>query len=174
MRVWDESLRDADPVTIARVLAGVAEQETPDIVLTGAQSADLGHGATGSVLARILGLPHAAVVLGVEWDGGDAMTVTRELEGGIRQQLSLPAPALLTIQTGGNTPRYATMRMIKQARKKPVAAVDGAGVGLEQAGAVVRRLYEPPRSGRAAMIEGDAAAVAATIAGIIREKRGEV
>ena len=174
VRVWDDSLRDADPVTIARVLAGVAEQETPDIVLTGAQSADLGHGATGSVLARILGLPHAAVVLGVEWDGGDAMTVTRELEGGIRQQLSLPAPALLTIQTGGNTPRYATMRMIKQARKKPVAAVDGAGVGLEQAGAVVRRLYEPPRSGRAAMIEGDAAAVAATIAGIIREKRGEV
>ena len=134
-------------------------------MLTGAQSADLGHGATGSALARILGLPHAAVVLGIEWDGGDAMTVTRELEGGMRQQLSLPAPALLTIQTGGNTPRYATMRMIKQARKKPVAVVDGAGVGLDQAGAVVRRLYEPPKSGRAAMIEGDAAAVAKAIAG---------
>ena len=158
VRVWDESLRDADPVTVARVLAGVAGQEQPDIVLTGAQSADLGHGATGSVLARILGLPHAAVVLGVEWDGGDAMTVTRELEGGMRQQIALPAPALLTIQTGGSTPRYATMRMIKQARKKPLAVVDGAGVGLDQAGAVVRRLYEPPKTGRAAMIEGDAAA----------------
>ena len=173
VRVWDESLRDADPVTIARVLAGVAGQEQPDIVLTGAQSADLGHGATGSVLARILGLPHAAVVLGVEWDGGDAMTVTRELEGGMRQQIALPAPALLTIQTGGSTPRYATMRMIKQARKKPLAVVDGAGVGLDQAGAVVRRLYEPPKTGRAAMIEGDAAAVAAAIAAIVRDKRGE-
>ena len=173
VRVWDESLRDADPVTIARVLAGVAAQESPDMVLTGAQSADLGHGATGSALARILGLPHAAVVLGIEWDGGDAMTVTRELEGGMRQQLSLPAPALLTVQTGGSTPRYATMRMIKQARKKPIAVVDGADVGLDQAGAVVRRLYEPPKSGRAAMIEGDAAAVATAIAEIIRDKRGE-
>ena len=174
VRVWDESLRDADPVTIARVLAGVAAQESPDIVLTGAQSADLGHGATGSALARILGLPHAAVVLGVEWDGGEAMTVTRELEGGMRQQFALPAPALLTVQTGGSTPRYATMRMIKQAKKKPIAVVDGAGVGLDQAGAVVRRLYEPPKSGRAAMIEGDAAAVAKAIADIIREKRGDV
>ena len=173
VRVWDESLRDADPVTIARVLAGIAAQESPDIVLTGAQSADLGHGATGSALARILGLPHAAVVLGIEWDGADAMTITRELEGGMRQQLSLPAPALLTVQTGGSTPRYATMRMIKQARKKPIAVVDGAGVGLDQAGAVVRRLYEPPKSGRAAMIEGDAAAVAKAIADIIRDKRGE-
>ena len=174
VRVWDEALRDADPVTLARVLAGIAEQETPDLVLTGAQSADLGHGATGSALARILGLPHAAVVLGVEWDGGEAMTLTRELEGGMRESISLPAPALLTIQTGGNTPRYATMRMIKQAKKKPIAVVDGAGVGLDnQAGAVVRRLYEPPRAGRAAMIEGDAAAVAKAIAGIIRGKRGE-
>ena len=173
VRVWDEALRDADPVTVARVLAGVAGQEAPDIVMTGAQSADLGHGATGSALARILGVPHAAVVLGIDWDGGETMTVTRELEGGMRQQLALPAPALLTIQTGGNTPRYATMRMIKQAKKKPVAVVDGAGVGLDQAGAVVRRLYEPPKSGRAAMIEGDAAAVAAAIAGIIREKRGD-
>ena len=143
------------------------------MVLTGAQSADLGHGATGSVLARILGLPHAAVVLDIEWDGTDAMTVTRELEGGMRQQIALPAPALLTIQTGGSTPRSATRRMIKQARKKPVAVVAGAGVGLDQAGAVVRRLYEPPRSGRAAMIEGDAEAVAKAIAGIIREKRGD-
>ncbi len=174
VRVWDESLRDADPVTVARVLAGVAAQESPDIVLTGAQSADLGHGATGSALARILGLPHAAVVLGIEWDGTDAMTVTRELEGGMRQQFALPAPALLTVQTGGSTPRYATMRMIKQARKKPIAVVDGADVGLDQAGATVRRLYEPPKSGRAAMIEGDAESVAKVIADIIRDKRGEV
>ena len=101
------------------------------------------------------------------------MTVTRELEGGMRQQLTLSAPALLTVQTGGSTPRYATMRMIKQARKKPIAVVDGASVGLDQAGAVVRRLYEPPKSGRAAMIEGDAEAVAKAIADIIRDKRGE-
>ena len=66
------------------------------------------------------------------------------------------------------------MRMIKQARKKPITVVDGADVGLDQAGAVVRRLYEPPKTGRAAMIEGDAAAVAKAIAEIVREKRGDV
>ena len=173
VRVWDESLRDADPLTVARALAGVAVREEPDAILTGAQSADLAQGATGSALARILGLPHAAVVLDVDWDGDGEMTVTREIEGGTRQRIALPAPALLTIQTGGNTPRYATMRMIKQARKKPIALVDGATVGLDQAGAVVRRVYEPPKTGRAAMIEGDAAAVARAIAGIVREKRGE-
>ena len=173
VRVWDKALRDADPVTIARALAGVAEREQPDLILTGAQSSDLAQGATGSALARILGVPHAAVVLDIEWAGEGTMTVTRELEGGLRHRIVLPAPALLTIQTGGNTPRYATMRMIKQAKKKTIAVVDGAAVGLDQVGAVVRRLYEPPRSGRAAMIEGDAAAVAKAVAGIIREKRGD-
>ena len=173
VRVWDETLHDADPVTIARALAGVVKQEEPDLILTGAQSADLAQGATGSALARILDLPHAAVVLGVAWTGGETMTVTRELEGGTRHRIVLPAPALLTVQTGGNTPRYATMRMIKQAKKKTIAVVDGSAVGLDQAGAVVRRIYEPPRTGRAAMIEGDAAAIARAVAGIIREKRGE-
>lgn len=173
VRVWDETLRDADPVTVARALAGVVEQEKPDLILAGAQSADLAQGATGTALARILGIPHAAVVLGVEWTGGETMTVTRELEGGTHHRIELPAPALLTVQTGGNTPRYATMRMIKLAKKKAIAAVDGSAVGLDQAGAVVRRIYEPPKTGRAAMIEGDAAAIAGTIAGIIREKRGE-
>jgi electron transfer flavoprotein alpha/beta subunit len=112
-------------------------------------------------------------VLGAEWTGGETMTVTRELEGGTRHRIVLPAPALLTVQTGGNTPRYATMRMIKQAKKKTIAVVDGSAVGLDQAGAVVRRIYEPPRTGRAAMMEGDAAAIARAVAGIIREKRGE-
>ncbi len=172
VRVWDDSLQAADAVTIARALAGVVQQEMPDLILTGAQSADLGQGATGSALARILDLPHAAVVLGIDWDGGNAATVTRELEGGVRHQIAVPAPALLTVQTGGNTPRYATMRMIKQAKKKPIAVVDGSAVGLDQAAAVVRRIYEPPRTGRAEMIEGDAAAIAKAIAGIVREKRG--
>ena len=175
VRVWDESLRDADPVTLARVLAGVAAQESPDIVLTGAQSADLGHGATGSASG-----PHPGPAARgrrsrhrVGRDGRDDRH-PRARRRHAPAILTLPAPALLTVQTGGSTPRYATMRMIKQARKKPIAVVDGASVGLDQAGAVVRRLYEPPKSGRAAMIEGDAEAVAKAIADIIRDKRGEV
>jgi Fe-S oxidoreductase/electron transfer flavoprotein alpha/beta subunit len=172
VRVWHESLAAADAVTIARCLAGVAAQEAPDLILTGVQSADLAQGATGTALARILRLPHAAVVVGLEWDGGAKLTVTRELEGGVRHRFELPAPALLTIQTGINTPRYATMRMIKQARAKPTTLIDGVSVGLAENAARLRRLAEPVRTGRATMLEGDAASAAKAIAALIREKRG--
>jgi electron transfer flavoprotein alpha/beta subunit len=99
--------------------------------------------------------------------------VTRELEGGLRHRFELPAPALLTIQTGINTPRYATMRMIKQAKAKPIAVVDGAGVGLAENAARLYRLSEPVHTGHATMLEGNAEAVAKAIAAIIRKKRGE-
>jgi Fe-S oxidoreductase/electron transfer flavoprotein alpha/beta subunit len=173
VRVWDDSLAPADSITIARALAGVARQENPDLILTGAQSGDLAHGATGVAAAGILNLPHAAVVLSVEWDGGARMNVTRELEGGVRQRIALPVPALLTIQTGGNTPRYATMRMIKQAKQKPISVLDGASVGLQQTGAIVQRIYGPERTGRARMFTGSAAEVALAIADIVHEKRGD-
>ena len=172
VRVWHDTLVEADAVTLARCLAGVAAQEAPDLILTGVQSADLAQGATGIALARILGLPHAAVVVGLEWDGGARLTVVRELEGGVRHRFELPAPALLTIQTGINTPRYATMRMIKQAKAKTIAVVDGSSVGLAENAARLRRLVEPARTGRAQILEGDAAAVAKALAALIREKRG--
>lgn len=173
VRVWDDSLAAADPVTIARALAGVAAREEADLILAGVQSSDLAQGATGTATARILGLPHAAVVLEAEWDGGATLTATRELEGGMRHRFELPAPALLTIQTGGHTPRYATMRMIKQAKKKTIDVLDGASVGLDQAGAQLRALTVPVKSGQAEMLEGGAAEVAKAIADIVRKKRGD-
>ncbi|PPR21675.1 MAG: hypothetical protein CFH38_01314, partial [Alphaproteobacteria bacterium MarineAlpha10_Bin1] len=173
VRVWDESLAAADPVTVARALAGVAKLEEADLILAGVQSSDLAQGATGTATARILGLPHAAVVLEAEWDGGATLTATRELEGGMRHRFELPAPALLTIQTGGHTPRYATMRMIKQAKKKTIDVLDGASIGLDQSGAQLRRLTVPVKSGQAEMLEGSAAEIAKAIADIVRKKRGE-
>ena len=71
------------------------------------------------------------------------MRVKRELEGGWFQWLAMPLPALLTIQTGGNRPRYATMRMIKQAKQKTIDVLDGASVGLDQAGARVAWAHWP-------------------------------
>jgi len=108
VRIWDERLRNADPITIARAIAGVAATEQADLILSGTQSSDHAHGATGTALARILGLPHSSVIAAVEWDGTETMTVTRELEGGTRHVLQMPTPAVLSIQTGTNTPRYAT------------------------------------------------------------------
>lgn len=171
VRVWDDSLIGADPLTVARAIAGVARLENPDLVMAGVQSSDHAHGATGTAVARILGLPHAAVVVGCDWDGGPKIRLTRELEGGTRHSFELSTPAVLTIQTGINEPRYATMRMIKQARKKPLVVVDGSAVNDGSAGYAVRRMYVP-ESTRAEMLTGSPDEIASVIAGIIREKTG--
>ena len=171
VRVWDNALVAADPLTVARAIAGVAVLESPDLILTGVQSSDHANGATGSALARILGLPQAAVTVGLEWDGREKLIVTRELEGGTRHKIELPSPAVVTIQTGINTPRYATMRMIKQAKKKPLEVVDGSSVIDGGGGYRVRRMYVPEQT-KAEMLNGSADDIATFIADLIREQRG--
>ncbi|WP_371225827.1 heterodisulfide reductase-related iron-sulfur binding cluster [Roseovarius sp. 2305UL8-3] len=172
VRVWDDRLANADPVTIARAIAGIAVAEQPDLILSGTQSSDHAHGSTGTALARILGMPHGSVIASVEWDGAGDMTVVRELEGGTRHVLTMPAPAVLAIQTGTNTPRYATMRMIKQAKKKPLEVVDGSALIDGGGGYRVRKMYTPVQE-KAQMLEGTAEEVAEQIATLIREKKGE-
>lgn len=171
VRVWDESLTDADPITIARLLAGVALQEQPDLIIAGAQSGDQANGATGTALAKMLKLPVAALVVETEWNGGPSMHVTRELEGGLRHQIHLTVPALVTMQTGANVPRYATMRMVKLAKDKPVVHIDaGSEAGVSRA-AAVHRMLVPPAS-RAEILQGGPDEVAAAIVKIIQEKMG--
>lgn len=172
VRVWDESLACADPVTIARAIAGIATAEQPDLIFTGVQSSDHAHGTTGTALARILGMPHSAVIIGVEWDGSEKLSLVRELEGGARHLFELPSPAVLAIQTGINEPRYATMRMIKQAKKKPLEVVDGSSVQDGTGGYVVRKMYVPEQT-KAEMLDGNPEEIATAIANVIREKMGE-
>ncbi|HEY1565485.1 MAG TPA: electron transfer flavoprotein subunit beta/FixA family protein, partial [Solirubrobacteraceae bacterium] len=111
VRVWDESLKDADPLAVARVLAAAVGREEADLVLCGVQSSDAVNGATGVALAGYLDLPHVAVIKELEYDAaGSTATVKRELEGGLVEVLRVRTPALLTIQTGINEPRYANLR----------------------------------------------------------------
>lgn len=116
VRVWDDSLQDADTLAVAKVLATVIEGESPDLVLCGVQSSDAVNGATGVALSGFLGVPHVAVVKEIDLDGS-TLTVHRELEGGLVEVARIGLPALLTVQTGINEPRYATLRAIKQARE---------------------------------------------------------
>jgi len=171
VRVWHDDLVGADPMTIARVLAGVAAREQPDLILTGAQSSDHGYGATGTALARILGVPHAAVVIAMEWDGAASLKITREVEGGTRHSFTMASPAVIAVQTGINVPRYATMRMVKQAKQKPLAVVDGAGAQDGSGGFAVRRMYKPQFE-KAQMLSGSAADIAKFIMSVVREKMG--
>lgn len=171
VRIWDDSLSNADPITIARAIAGIAKAEDPDLIFTGVQSGDQAHGATGTALARILNAPHAAVIIGVEWDGKGQLKLTRELEGGMRHTFDLQAPAVVAIQTGLNTPRFATMKMVKQAKQKPLVVVDGAGAKDGSGAYVVRRMYVPEQT-KAEMLTGTPGDVAKFIADLIRDKKG--
>src|SRR5204862_1487458 len=102
-----------DPIQVARALAEVVREESPDLVFTGVQSADSVQAATGAALAELLELPRVAVVTKIDLAEGTA-TVNRELEGGLVDIVEVDTPALLTIQTGINEPRYATLPAIKQ------------------------------------------------------------
>jgi electron transfer flavoprotein beta subunit len=156
-----------DPISTARALADVVAAESPDLVLTGVQSADSVQGSTGVALAELLGLPRVAVVTKVEWSGSGPATVDRELEGGLVDVVEVDTPALLTIQTGINQPRYANLRAIKQAEQQEIAV---AGAAADEPAYRVRRMFTPPRGAGAELLEGSAAQVAQQIAELLKER----
>lgn len=166
-----------DALAVARLLARAIEPEAPDLVLCGVQSSDGATAATGTALAAALKLPRVAVVRTIEHEDG-AFTVRRELEGGLVELLRLRAPALLTVQTGINEPRYATLRGIRQAKEKPRTSISPGELGFDDdallAGAGSRRtgLADPPEGRGAEMLDGDSTALASQIAAIIKAKVG--
>jgi electron transfer flavoprotein beta subunit len=179
LRVWDAAIEGSDPIAIARVLAAAARREAPQLLFAGVQSSDQAFASTGIAAAAFLGWPHAAVVSNLSYSPGAKTAVfRRELEGGLLHEVEIQCPAVLTIQLGINTPRYASLRSIKQAAAKPVEVLSLADLALRaadvgEAGSLsrVRRMYVPDK-GRAQLIEGDAAQQAARLADIIREFKG--
>lgn len=122
LHVLCDDIAERDALGVARLLAAAIKPESPDLVLTGLQSEDLGLGQTGVILAELLGLPHATLILHVEkTDSG--IEVKRELEEGWFQNIQLPLPAVLTIQSGGNKLRYATLMGIKRAKTKELRQI---------------------------------------------------
>jgi electron transfer flavoprotein beta subunit len=156
-----------DPISTARALAGVVAAESPDLVLTGVQSADSVQGSTGSALAELAGLPCVAVVTRLEWAGAGSAVVDRELEGGLVDVVEVETPAVLTVQTGINQPRYANLRAIKQAEQVDIAVV-AADAG--EPAYRVRRMFAPPRGEGAELLNGSPADVAQRIVELVRER----
>jgi electron transfer flavoprotein beta subunit len=179
VRVWDDAVEGSDPIAIARVLAAVVRKEAPDLVFAGVQSSDHAFASTGMALAGLLNWPHAAVVNQLTYrPGAVRASIRRELEGGLLQAMEIACPAVLSIQLGINTPRYASLRSIKQAAAKPIETLSlsdiGLGdgdVGVAGSRSRVRRMYVPEK-GRAQMIEGTVPEQAARLAAIIKELKG--
>jgi electron transfer flavoprotein beta subunit len=162
-----EAQERLDPIQVARALAEVAGAESADLVFTGVQSADSVQAATGTALAELLGLPRVAVVTNIELADGKA-TVNRELEGGLVDVVEVDTPALLTIQTGINEPRYATLRAIKQAEEKEIEVRQPTDLG--EPAYRVRRMLVPPKGEGAEMLNGSPAEVAQRIKEIVVER----
>ena len=143
-----------DPLVLSRILAKALEAEQPDLVLTGLQSDDLGYGQTGVILAELLGVPHATLIMNIEATA-DGIRVKRELEDGWFQNVDMPLPALLTIQSGATKLRYATLMGIKRAKTKEVKhlTADDLGGGTEPS-VTVSRICLPRKSKQSQIFDG--------------------
>ncbi len=173
IRIEDERIATYDPLMVARVLAGAIKDQEFDLIFTGCMAEDYGQAATGVALAEILGVSHAAYVKKVEVEDGK-VKAHRELEGGLMEVVEITLPAVLTIQTGINEPRYAPIRGIRQAQKKElkVMNLDDLGIPAGEVGAegsllVLEKLYIPVVESKAEIIEGEPDEKAEKLASIL-------
>ena len=163
----DAALAGGDSLATGRALAAALAREELDLVLTGSQSDDLGYGSTGSVIAGHLGWPHAWLVMGLEVEEGGTAKVTREMEAGLNEVFRVKLPAVIEVQAGINTPRYASLKGIMQAKRKPIDQLGAGDLGVDaaQLGAAGSRLEIlsvafPDSGAEAEIIQGDAATAA--------------
>ncbi|HEX5474913.1 MAG TPA: electron transfer flavoprotein subunit beta/FixA family protein [Vicinamibacterales bacterium] len=167
VHVESDGLATADADAVAAALAVALRDERVDLVLTGLQSDDQGFGQVGVVLAERLGFPHATIIMEVD-ASGDGLRVKRELEGGWFQWIRLPRPALLTIQSGINQLRYATLKGIMAAKKKEIRKV--AAPPAPPATQRIVTLAFPEKGKQTQMIPGSAAQAAQTLVTRLREE----
>jgi len=167
----DAAFSSYDAGNTARAFSAAIKEEKFDLIFTGLQSDDYGFAQTGVILAELLGWPHATIIMQIE-KTESGIRVKRELEAGYFQFVDMPLPAVLTIQSGINKLRYATLIGIKQAKNKPLrkvtlAEVQGELVPNRQK---VERLYIPQKSKKTEVLEGPPAEVAKKLVDKLRNE----
>jgi electron transfer flavoprotein beta subunit len=162
----DPAFAGLDSFGMARVMAKALEAEKPDLIVTGLQSDDFGAAQTGVILAELMGLPHSTIIMQIEVQG-NSIKVKRELEAGFFQFIEMPLPALLTIQSGINKPRYATLKGIMAAKNKPLKKLSMADLGLSGGDLAplqkITRVYVPEKRSKTEFFEGSSKDVAAKL-----------
>jgi electron transfer flavoprotein beta subunit len=151
----------------ALAISRAVRKENPDLVVTGLQSDDYGHAQTGVIIAELLGLPHSTIIMEIQVNDR-TLKVKRELEAGWFQWIEMPLPALLTIQSGINKPRYATLKGIMGAKNKPIEKLTPEALGLSAADLTPRqkitKVYFPVKQAKAEFFEGSPKEIAAKLA----------
>ena len=165
IHVQGDHLASADAFTTAGALAAAIAGEQVDLVLTGLQSDDQGFAQVGVILAEKLGTPHSTIIMDVQVEGAE-LKVKRELEGGWFQWIRMPLPAVLTIQSGINQLRYATLKGIMAAKKKEIKAVPAAAAAAKQR---ITAIYVPSKGKQTKLIQGSPAEAGKELVRVLRD-----
>ncbi|RLI05845.1 electron transfer flavoprotein subunit beta [Candidatus Bathyarchaeota archaeon] len=175
-RLDDEAFKRSDGYVIAKILYSAIKNMKYDLILTGVQASDDGYAQVGVTLAEMLGIQHASMVKKVEVKNG-FVRVHRELEGGLEEVVEVKLPAVLTIQTGINEPRYVSIAGIRRAARKEIKVLGLAELGLKkeevgEAGSPTRleRLFVPEATKKTEILTGDPSTVATKLSEILKEK----
>ncbi len=175
----DERFVTLDAFNIARAFAAAIKDESFDLIFTGLQSDDFGYAQTGVLLAELLGWAHATIIMQIEAgvNGGaegrpGGIRVKRELESGYFQYVEMPLPSVLTIQSGINKLRYATLIGIKQAKNKPLRKVsfEEVSAALKPNQLTIERLYIPVKTKQTEVIQGSPQEVAKKLVAKLRDE----
>jgi len=154
IHIADDSFFQLDPLGAAKALSAAVKNENPDLILTGLQSDDQGFGQTGVLMAAELDRPHATIIMAIEVADGK-MKLKRELEAGWFQHIESPLPAVLSIQSGINKVRYATLKGIMAAKKKEIASVTRESLGVtSEPTQRVERIYVPTKTKKTEFLTG--------------------
>ncbi len=176
IRIWDPLLEEADPFLIAVVLSQAIKGLAFDLVLTGVQASDDGYAQVGPMMAEMLGIPHVTLVTHLGFEGKKAL-VRRELEGGLEEEVEVELPALLTIQSGINEPRYVSVLGIKRVAKKEIKVLDLEALGISPSEIrpkiKVEKLFVPPSGEGAEILKGSPEEVSDKVLEIL-EKGGVI
>jgi len=163
IHIADDNFAQLDPLGSAKSLAAAVKQQKHDLVLTGLQSDDHGFGQTGVLLASVLDVPHATIIMAIEVDG-QKMKLKRELEAGWFQHIECPLPAVLSIQSGINKVRYATLKGIMAAKKKEITTIARESLGVStELTQRVEKIYVPTKTKKTEFLTGTPKEVASKL-----------
>jgi len=178
IRLTDPAFNGSDGYATAKVLAEAIRKMDYDLILTGTQAEDDGYGQVGVVMAGLLGIPHAALVNHIEVQD-KKVKVHRELEGGLEEVFEILLPAVLTIQTGINEPRYVSLLGIRKAAKKEIKVLGALDlnlkaeeVGLSGSDIRLEKIFLPSAGEGAEILEGKPEEIAHKVFDILKDKGG--
>jgi electron transfer flavoprotein beta subunit len=176
IRLTDLKFNDSDGYAIAKILHSVIKNLPYSIILTGMQAGDDGNAVVGPALAEMLKIPHVTMVKKLELGVGTAKA-NRELEGGLEEQVEVGTPALFSVQTGINEPRYVSIMGIRKAMQKEIKLMTLADtdlmendVGSSGSWTKIEKMYVPPVEKQAEFLKGSPEEVAAKVTEILKAK----